>query len=130
VTTRGSDPSPFWRWAPATRAGLLIAVLGIAALAVAGQVAEMRAPGDSSPMATSLAALIAVLVVGFVARLVPLGSSYARQDVGARFASVVYGSAVVAALVAVSVGELWPTAVCAAVLVVLAVLVTTRRSPT
>jgi uncharacterized membrane protein YhaH (DUF805 family) len=128
VITRRSDPSPFWRWAPATRAGLVISVLGIAALAVAGQFADVRAPADAPSRAlTSAVAVIGVLVVAYVARLVPLGSTYLRRDVGARFAGVVYGLALAAALIAVLVGEAWLTAACTAVLVVLAVLVMTHE---
>jgi hypothetical protein len=128
---RGSGARVFWRYAPASRAGLLIAVLGIAALVMTGQVASERPSGGSSgQIVTTAAAVTALVIVAHVARLVPLGDAYLRQDVGERFAATIYGAAVVAALIAVLVTEVWLTAACVGALVVLGVTVVVRRSTT
>jgi len=125
-----SRSATFWRYAPAARGGLLIAVLGIAALAVTNQIAAERAADGESARALSVgAAGIGFLVVAYVARLVPLGATYLRQDVGARFAAVVYLIAVVAAVVAVLVRQVWLTGACVGVLVLLAGVVLARRAP-
>lgn len=125
-----SRSAAFWRYAPGSRLGLLIAVLGIAALAVAGQIVAERVAGGESDQALSfVVSAIGVIVVAYVARLVPLGVSYLRQDVGARFAAVVYVLALAAALVAVLVKEVWLTGVCVGILVLLAGIVTARRAP-
>ena len=129
MVTRNSESSPStsWRYAPGARVGLLIAVLGVAALAIVGQVAAERAVADDSTQAlTAGAAGIGVFVVAYGARFVPIGTTYLRQDVGARFAAVVY---VVAVVVAMLVRELWLTGVCVGVLVLLAGLVIARRAP-
>jgi len=132
MVTRNSQSrsATFWRYAPGARAGLLVSVLGIAALAVTNQiVTERSAAGESTQALSAGAAVIGVLVVAYVARSVPLGVTYMRQDVGACFASVVYAIAVITAVVAVLVRQVWLTGVCVGVLVLLAGIVLARRVP-
>ena len=128
---RGSDTSSSRARAPGTRGGLLIAVSGVAALVATGQIASPRVGDGSSAGVTSSAVAVAiVVVVGYVSRLVPFGSRYLRHDVGVRFSATVYGAAVLVAVVAVSVTEVWLTVVCIGVHVLLVVLVARRPAET
>jgi len=128
---RGSDTSSSWAWAPGTRGGLLIAVSGVAALVATGQIASPRVGDGSSAGVTSSAVAVAiVVVVGYVSRLVPFGSRYLRHDVGVRFSGTVYGASVLAAVVAVSVTEVWLTVLCLGAHVLLVVLVARRPAET
>lgn len=130
--TQSIDASPrSWRYAPGARGGLLVAVIGIAALVVVNQVAVDRTvSGDSSRGLTTSAAVVGFFVVAFVARLVPLGDNPLQHDVGRRFGAAVYSSALAAALVAVLVGDVRLTGFCVVGLALLAVIVMTRRVPT
>jgi len=119
-----------WRYAPGARGGLLVAVLGIAALVVVNQLAfERTVPDDSSRGLTTAAAVIGFLVVAYIARFVPLGNHHLQQDVGRHFGAAVYFSALAVALVAVLVKDVLLTWVCVVGLVLLAGLVMTRRVP-
>lgn len=124
-------PPRSWRYAPPARGGLLVAISGIAALVVVAQLAVDRAiPGESSPGLTTAAAVVGFLVVAYMSRLVPPGGHYLRHDVGHRFGSAVYLSALAAALVTVLVRDVLLTGVCVGGLALLAVFVMTHRMPT